>query len=236
MKYIFSIFLALILTAGFAQSDTEEVDEVKHYNLIKIGSSIQANIEFYYYDSYRYDGYYYDDYNYYTVYESGANTHLFLAYEHIWEFPQSKTALAIEPQLGFSFYRNLTTAYTGAQFKFFWANKKYWRMGMAMYFGYTYANRDRKVSVPMEGGMYQQRKQITTHYHQFSGDISIIPFQFRVKGAPITIESQFALFGLNITKMRSENYDNGYNSNYFYDDVWPAIYTLKFELKIGFEF
>lgn len=226
----------LAFTVVDAQEETTEVKAVENFNLVKIGGSIQANISFWGYDYEYYDGYGYHYYDDYYIYETGPNSHLFLAYEHIWQFNNSSTAVGVEPQIGFSFYKYLTTGYTGVNLKFYWLSKPYFRMGMATYFGYTYANKDRTVAVPMEGGAYYQNKEITTHYNQFSGDISLIPFQVRVKGAPITIESQFALFGFNATKIRSERYDNGYDDDYFLDDTRGSIYALKFELKIGYEF
>lgn len=235
MKYILGILLGLAFTLVNAQTDTTKVKTVEGFNLVKIGASIQANISFWGYDYEYYGGYhyYYDD-NY--IYESGPNTHLFLAYEHIWQFNNSSTAIGIEPQIGFSFYEYITTGYTGVNLKFYWLSKPFFRMGMATYFGYTYASKDRKVAIPMDGGAYYQNKDVTTHYNQFSGDIALIPFQIRVKNSPITIESQFSLFGFNATRIKSERYDNGYNNDYYLNDTKGSIYALKFELKIGYQF
>lgn len=242
MKYLFSFLLVISVLLAFAQENTTDESSVKQFNMVKIGGSAQVNINFGsrydYYDSYYYgSSYYYDD----IIYETGGNEHLFLAYEHVWDFTKKSLALGIEPQIGFSFYNNnnnrtLTTGYTGVRLKFYWLSKPYFRMGIATYFGYTYANKENTIAVPMAGGMYYQNRQLTTHYSQFSGDISLIPFQFRIKGSPISIESQFALFGLNVTRLKSEKYNNGYEENYSYDDVIPSIFALKFELKIGFEF
>lgn len=236
MKYFFGIIFSLAFLSVAAQTETDTNKAVSNFNLVKIGSSIQANISFWGYDYVYYDGfdsYYYDD-NYIML--DGPNTHLFLAYEHIWQFNKSSVAVGIEPQLGISFYEYLTTGYTGVNMKFYWLSKPYFRMGMATYFGYAYASKDRKVAVPMDGGAYYQNKDITMLYNQFSGDISLIPFQFKAKSIPITIESQFALFGFNATRVRSEKYNNGYENDYFLDDVRGSIYALKFELKIGYEF
>ena len=237
MKYILGVLL--ILAAVSSQSQTETVTEkaVTNFNQVKIGSSIQANISFWGYD---YD-YYFDYGNYYYIYDSyitrtGPNTHLFLAYEHIWQFNKSKIALGIEPQLGFSFYSYITTGYTGTNLKFYWISKPYFRMGMATYFGYTYASHDNLVSIPMDGGMYYQNKEITTYYSQFSGDISLILFHVKAKGAPIIVESQFALFGFNTTKYKSEKFNNGFDDDYFREGTRGSIYATKFELKIGYEF
>lgn len=236
MKYLLGIFLVLAFTVVNAQEETVEVKAIENLNQVKIGASIQANISFWGYD------YYYDDFGYYHyyddnyIYESGPNTHLFLAYEHIWQFNNSSTAIGIEPQIGFSFYEYITTGYTGVNLKFYWLSKPHFRMGMATYFGYTYASKERTVAVPMDGGAYYQNKEVNTHYNQFSGDLSIIPFQIKVKGAPITIESQFALFGFNATNVRSERYNNGFENDYFLKDTRGSIYALKFELKIGYEF
>lgn len=243
MKYLFSLLLVLSVVLALGQESTPDTSSIKQYNMVKIGGSAQVNISFYsrydyyYYESFYYGGgYYYDD----IIYETGGNEHIFLAYEHVWDFTKKSLALGIEPQIGFSYYSNnsryLSTAYTGVRFKFYWLSKPNFRMGLATYFGYTYANRESTVSVPMEGGMYHQNRQLTTHYNQFSGDISLIPFQFRIKNSPISIESQFALFGLNVTKVNSEKYDSGYDENYSYQDVIPSIFALKFELRIGFEF
>jgi hypothetical protein len=238
MKYILGILFVLAFTVISAQTDTAEFKAVTNYNQVKIGSSIQANINLYGYDYEYYDGYggYYYYYNDEYIYKTGPNTHLFLAYEHLWQFNHSSIAVGIEPQIGFSFYEYITTGYTGVNLKFYWLSKPNFRMGMATYFGNTYANKERKVAVPMDGGAYYQNKEVTTHYNQFSLDISLIPFQFRVKGAPITIESQFALFGFNATRIKSERYDNGYDDDYYRDKIRGSIYALKFELKIGYEF
>lgn len=242
MKYLFSFLLLLSVVLAHAQEGAADTPSLKQFNMLKIGGSAQVNINFtsrydYYYDSYYYGGeYYYND----IIYETGGNEHLFLAYEHVWDFTKKSLALGIEPQIGFSYYKNsgkdLSTAFTGVRLKFYWLSKPYFRMGIATYYGYTYANMENTIAVPMAGGMYYQNRQLTTHYNQFSGEISLIPFQFRIKNSPISIESQFALFGLNVTKIKSEKYDNGYEENYSYQDVVPSIFALKFELKIGFEF
>lgn len=238
MKYIYSLLFLFVFVSVSAQELTPEPRTVTNYNLIKMGSSIQANFvlfgrDYYYYDDFgNYYGYYYNDY----LSETGPNTHVFLAYEHIWQFSRTNTAVAIEPQLGVSIFKYVTAAYTGANMKFFWVNKPNWRMGMATFFGYTYATRENTVAVPMDGGMYYQNQQVTSRYHQFSTDIALIPFQFRLNNIPIIIESQFAFFGLNVTSRRTENFDK--SSDYYYDgnNTIGSIYSTKFELKIGYEF
>ena len=207
-----------------------------NFNLVKIGSSVQANISFWGYDYVYYDSYYNYYYNDYYITESGPNTICFWLMSTSGNLTIQEQLLGIEPQIGFSFYEYVTTGYTGVNLKFYWLSKPYFRMGMATYFGYTYASQERKVAIPMDGGAYYQNKEITTYYNQFSGDISLIPFQFRLKGAPITIESQFALFGFNATKIKSEKYNNGYENDYLLNDTKGSIYALKFELKIGYEF
>ena len=175
MRTILTIFILSVLFSVSAQ-DTVKAPEkkAKHVNMIKVGASFQGDVMFnqkeYYYD------YFDQNRNYY---HEGLNTKVFLGYEHIWEY--SRMAIGLEPIAGISLYEKASAAFIGSNAKLYWAGTDVWRMGIAIFAGYTYANKETSISVPMDGGNYYQRMDITMHYHLFSTNISIIPFQFRPK-------------------------------------------------------
>jgi len=214
------------------QPSQQEENKVKNFNLIKIGASAQVDVYFFgSYDIY-YDGYYYD--NDYYYYADGPTGSLYLAYEHIWEFP-SKIAIALEPKIGVNFREYSTHGIIGNDTKFYWSNMPHWRMGMAISTDYIFGNRETSVMLPQANGNYYQKQDMTIWYHNTSIDIAIIPFQFRIKNSPVVIESQFSLGGFSILAIRSQNYENEYGgTSRFYDaTVYP--YFLKGELKVGIE-
>ena len=229
------ILLLLIVSSGFTmlsqESDSLEEKKVKHYNLIKIGSSFQVDV--YYFGYYEYD-YYYDGYDRY-YYPDGPNAMLYLGYEHIWEF-ENKTAFALEPKVGISFREHANHGMLGNDAKFYWTNKEIWRMGIAISTDYIFGSNETTITVPMDNGNYYERRKINMYYHNLSIDIGIIPFQFRLRNVPIVIESQFSLTGFSILMERSQNYTgpDGNKMHTFDSSVYP--YFLKGELKIGYVF
>lgn len=232
MKTSLILMSFLLSIALHAQEDTGVKSNEKstgHQNIIKFGSSIKAEI----YSSYRhydYYGYYYEDDN---DYYGGPHVPVFVSFEHIWELENQK-ALSIEPMLGVSFRENLTGVFVGTEFKFYWTNTGFWRMGIAFNAAYSYGNTNTKRWISMENNNYQQLKNLTVHYHIVSLDPGIIPFQFRIKNSPIIIESMFSLVGLNLVTRTTNKFPVG-------DDTYQKIssfdvrpYFLKFELKVGF--
>lgn len=226
MKHL-PLFLLLFLYGVVHTQEVEQAPRVTHENQIKIGFSNQIDFVLHGYDDYYYGNDYYQ--------EGGINTQLFLAYEHVWEF-SNNTAIGLEPRIGASFKRYVNHGIAGLNTKFYWVNHKVWRMGIALYGGYGYLNRNVEVSVPMEGGNYYQVKDIRVHLHSFSFDIGLIPFQFRFENVPIVIESIISLGGFTSIRTKSERYDDyNYQDNYL-NEFYTFPYFLKAEFKIGFVF
>lgn len=234
MRKLVLIFIVVLTAYGVhgQEVEVEKKQGVKNFNLIKIGSSFQFDL--YYIGMY---DYYYDDYGWYDNYRypDGANTTLYVGYEHIWEF-QNKTAIALEPKIGISFREFANHAMIGNDIKFYWANHEIWRMGIAVSTDYIYGSHDTFVTVPMDNGNYYQRIDVKMRYHNTSIDIAIIPFQFRFRNVPIVIESQFSLAGFSILATRSQNYSgvDGKKTHTYDADIYP--YFIKGELKIGYVF
>lgn len=234
MKHILILILAsFIITLNAQDAEKQSDKKAKQFNLIKIGSAAQLDIIPTRYD---YDYRYYDDYYGYpsdNYYFEGGNYMLYLGYEHIWEY-KNKTAIALEPIAGVSFHENSTHVFIGNNTKFYWANRDFWRMGIAIYTGYGYASHETTRVVSRDGGNYHQSIDLAMHYSLFSANISLIPFQFRIKNSPIVIESQFAMGGLSVLVERSEKYYiDEYNETQIKNSrAFP--YLFKGELKIGF--
>ncbi len=230
LSIFFSLFLFLSLQAQ------QEVTAIKsdentttHQNIIKFGSSIRAEV---YSVSYGrdYAGYYYNDVD---DYEGGYNVPVFVSFEHIWEL-KNQGALSIEPMIGVSFRKNLTSFFVGSEFKYFWANKGFWRMGISFNPAYTYGVTNTTRWVNMDNGNYQELKDMNVHYHIVSFDPGIIPFQFRIKNSPLVIESMFSLIGVNLITRTTDKFQVD-------DDTYQKIssfnvrpFLFKFELKVGF--
>ena len=230
MRTFLSILIALVISWSTTAQTSEKKPKTTHVNQIKIGFSNQVNIIF----SSRYD--YGLDYTYAENYRyEGLDFQPYIAYEHIWDFP-NKTAVALEPKIGLSIKENILNGFTGLNSKFYWANTDVWRMGIALYTGYGYANTDVTMNIPMDGGQYYQRKEVNMQIHSYSFDIGIIPFQFRFKNIPLTVETQFAMLGATILRGHTEPYDTGSSSNNVYIDNYSFTYALKGEVKIGFVF
>jgi len=227
---LISFLLSIVI---HAQEDTGVKNNEKstgHQNIIKFGSSIKAEI----YSSYRhydyYPYYYYEDDN---DYEGGYNVPVFVSFEHIWELKNQK-AVSIEPMIGASMRKNLTSFFVGSEFKYYWTNTGFWRMGIAFNAAYSYGNTNTKRWISMENNNYQQLKNLTVHYHIVSLDPGIIPFQFRIKNSPVVIESMFSLTGINLITRTTDKFqvDEDTYQKISSFDVRP--YFLKFELKVGF--
>jgi len=221
------IFLGILFSTNAQDTVKAPVKKAKHFNLVKVGASFQGDVMF----NNRYD---YEDYygQHKSYYHEGLNTKVFLGYEHIWEY--SRIAIGLEPIAGISIYEKASAAFIGNNAKLYWANTDVWRMGIAIFMGYTYANNETSISVPMDGGNYYQRIDITMHYHLFSTNISIIPFQFRPKNTPLIIEGQFALFGINVLTERSQSYQSASDEKERFYERYVNPYAFKAELKIGF--
>lgn len=218
----------IALFAGLLQAqEINKKSAVEHENQVKIGFSNQIDLIFFGY----YDEYYYDDY--YPHSDGGLNFHVFLAYEHLWQFPK-RIAFGLEPKIGASIRNGWSSGFVGLNTKFYWANTDIWRMGILLYGGYSYANREISVEVPMDGGNYYQRKDLTMHFNSYSFDIGLIPFQFRLKNVPLTIEAVFALGGLTFFNGRSETYNDIYGPNNRVIDNYAFPYIFKGEFKLGF--
>lgn len=242
MKIITTFLSFFLLVSLFGQRGYNEVtpnkveneneSQVKQFNLIKIGSSIQAepfSDRYYgydYYNSYYYESYYYDN---------GPITQVYATYEHIWQF-KSNVAVSIEPRIGASFWNSNVGFMVGNEIKFYWANTEFWRMGVAAYTGYTYSNRDSYRWVSMDDGAYQQKVPVTMNFHSISFGPAFIPFQFRIKNSPIIIENMITLMGINVISEVTNAYpeSGGEYDRYSSREVYP--YFLKFELKVGFVF
>lgn len=236
MKILTTFLSFFFIISVFGQRGYTEVtakegeveNSVKQFNLIKIGSSIQAepftNRYYDYYDPYYYDYYYYDD--------DGPCTQVFVSYEHIWEYKRS-VAFSVEPMVGVSFLNSNMGFTAGSEFKFYWANRPNWRMGAAIYTGYTYANRETHRWVSMDNGAYQKRVPVTVNYHTVSFGPALIPFQFRIKNSPVIIESMISLMGINMVSDITNEYTVGNGEYQQIKDSEVNPYFLKFELKVG---
>ncbi len=231
---ILSIFFSLFLFVSLqAQQDVPAIksDEstTTHHNIIKFGSSIRAEIYSVRY-GYDYAGYYYNDVD---DYEGGYNVPVFVSFEHIWEL-KNQTAMAIEPMAGVSFRKNLTSIYVGAEFKYYWTNKGWWRMGISVNPAYSYGTTNTSRWVNMDNGNYQELKDMKVHYHIVSFDPGIIPFQFRIKNSPLVIESMFSLIGVNLVTRTTEKLQVDADTYQRISSFDVRPYLFKFELKVGF--
>jgi len=229
---ILSFFLLVSLNGQNEISGNEEASRKKkatHQNIIKIGASYRVEV----YSNHRhYDySYYYDDKN--KDYEGGYNVPVFVSFEHIWELKNQK-AVSIEPMIGVSMRKNLISFYVGSEFKYYWTNTGFWRMGISLNTAYSYGNTETRRWIDMDNGNYQQLKDLTVHYHIVSLDPGIIPFQFRIKNSPIVIESMLSLTGLNLITRTTDKFQVGEDNYQKISSFDVRPYFLKFELKVGF--
>lgn len=229
----FFLFISVYGQRGYTEVTAKEGEvenKLEQFNLIKIGSSIQAepfSDNYYgydYYDPY----YYYDEY----YYDNGPITQVYASYEHIWEF-RKKIAVSIEPRVGVSFWNSNVGFTAGNEIKFYWANTKNWRMGVSAYAGYTYSNRDSYRWVSMDDGAYQQRVPVTLNFHSVGFGPAFIPFQFRIKNSPVIIENMITLMGINVISERTSDYPVAEDQYQRINNTEVYPYFLKFELKVG---
>ena len=233
MKIINTILSFFLVISLFGQRGYNEVtpnkveapqeQQVKQFNLVKIGSSIQADPF-----SYRYYGYdYYDSYYHYEedYYDNGPVTQVYATYEHIWQF-KNNVALSIEPRVGASFWNSNVGFTAGNEIKFYWANTEFWRMGVAAYAGYTYVNRDSYRWVNMQNGSYQQRIPVTLNFHSIHFGPALIPFQFRIKNSPVVIENMITLMGFILVSevTKADPAYEGEFRNYNDWDLYPYFF------------
>lgn len=231
MRNFIALVLLVIVSSSMPAQEAEKESRVINVNQIKIGFASQIDVDV----NKQYDVYY-DGYNYgYYNDKGGMNLQPFIAYEHIWEF-SSHVAIALEPRIGFSIKEKIVNGFAGLDTKFYWANNDFWRMGIAFYGGYGYANENITIAVPMEGGQYFQKKDLKMHFHRYSFEFGIIPFQFKLKNIPVTIESQFAIFGFSRVYGKSDKYNDGNVPDNHYSGNSFIPYFLKGELKIGYVF
>lgn len=237
-KEISFILIALICISVHAQDENDSPRKVVSSHQIKFGSSIQYEWDggYYYYDDYYYlDQYYYHPYNSTILADyDGPNTQVFLAYEHIWTYPNTM-ALGIEPKFGISFRENMKNAFVGVNWKYYWVSTEIWRMGIYLYTGYEYTNSDRTMFVDMENGMYNEQKDIQLNEHVMSYDLGFTPFQFKTRNVPIIIECNVNIIGLHVFRMVSSEYEIAENETTRYKYTEAGGYGPRIELKVGYQ-
>lgn len=206
----------------------EKITDSAPTQVIKLGAA------FHNYPGHHYD--YYDSYyGYYNnSYSDNRRGYFSLSYEYTVPFANDRLAYAVEPKIGFLLKENAQGGFAGTEFKFYWVNKSYYRMGISVYLGYAIARGKEVASVAMQDGMYIQRYEYNATMHSVDADVTIIPFHFRIKHTPITLESQVSLLGLSFvqfnpdkTDVPEEAYEQLKRS-----DRYP--YIPKFGIKIGF--
>ncbi len=228
ISLILSLFLFVSLQAQDVTAIKSDETAPTYQNMIKLGSSLRAEIYGSRYED-NYIGYYYDNSD---DYEGGYNVPVFVSFEHIWELKNNK-AMAIEPMIGVSFRENLTSLYAGAEFKFYWANNGWWRMGISFNPAYTYGVTHTSRWVGMDNGNYQELKDLRVHYHIVSLDPGIIPFQFHIKNSPLVIESMFSLIGANLITRTTDKFQTDEETTLKISSFDVRPYFFKFELKVG---
>jgi hypothetical protein len=228
------LITALVFFVQISMGQVEtEVKESKttHTNLIKIGGSLQGDVYFGFNDYY-YDDFYYIDYMD-KKYPSGFDAATFVAFEHIWQFP-SNIAVSLEPKAGFSMRSNSNSLFLGNDIKLYWANRKNWRMGIALSTDYYYSKYNSGRVVSKGDGNYAQWTDLKLSAHYLNIDFSIVPFQFRLSQVPLIFELQFSMFGIGIYFERSELYDLPDGSRDRFNDRTFIPYLFKTEFKIGY--
>ena len=235
MKRVFIISSFIFLSFALFSQEVPEPDlnAVKHSHQVKLGSSLQYDFGGYQ----RYDefGYYYDNhYSTYSTYD-GPNTQVFVTYEHIWTYA-SKLALGIEPRLRIVTRDNSSLGgILGANWKFYWGNNDFWRMGISMLTSYEYSSSKRDVYISMDNGMYSQLKEINLRQSVFSFDLGFVPFQFKIESVPLLMELNLTLIGMHVFRTNSKKYDtgNGNTDRYHYSRI--GGYGPKIEFRIGWQ-
>jgi len=228
--FISTLLLLVQISMGQVETKVKE-SKTTQTNLIKIGGSVQGDLYFGFNDYY-YDDYYYHDYAD-KKYPNGYDVATFAAYEHIWQF-QSNIAVSLEPKAGFSMRSNSNSLFLGNDVKFYWANRKNWRMGIALSTDYYYSNYKSGRVISKGDGNYAQWMDLNMSTHFLNIDFSIIPFQFRLSQVPLVFELQFSMFGMGIYFERSELYDLPDGSRDRFNDRSFVPYLFKTEFKIGY--
>ena len=228
MKTLLAFLSILFLIQAYGQNLPDNSNkgstktELKQFNIIKVGASARG-------EAYSHYKYYYEDYD---DYDGGYNVPVFISYEHIWQHGD-KVAFGIEPMLGVSFRNHLTSFFVGTEFKMYWANKGFWRMGISLNPSYTYGADEATRRILDENGDIQQ-VNIKLHYNIFSFDPGLIPFQFRIKNSPVIIESVISIIGFNVVTKTTGPIETADDNTTRYTSTEPRPYFLKYELKIGF--
>ena len=207
---------------------------VIHSHQVKVGASLQYETGGGRYD-YEYDYYYNTGSHYgFSSYYDGPNTQVFVSYEHIWTYANS-LALAIEPKIGMSFREYRSNGFFGANWKFYWVTKDFWRMGIYLFTAYEYDQSTRSIYVNKDNGMYSQLIDITLNQHIFSSDIGFTPFQFKLRSAPVIIECNMNIIGLHVFWTRSNEYDTSDETTARLKRSNVGVYGPKIELKVGWQ-
>jgi hypothetical protein len=222
----------MVLQSQEAADDPVESKALRSH-IVKAGASIQYEWSGYYYEyDYLFYDWNYDNRTSSVAHYDGPNTQLFLAYEHIWTYP-ANMGLAIEPKLGLSFREYLTNGFVGANWKFYWADRGNWRMGLYLYTGYEYLQGEKSIYVSMEDGMYRKLTHLTLHQHVFSIDLGLVPIQFNPKNSPLSVELNLNMLGLHVFKIKSEKYTRGNGEMDRYVNTFVGGYGPRLEMKVG---
>ncbi len=196
---------------------------------IKIGTSIQfyPGNGHYYYDSHSgYEQDYQDDrYRHYVS----------VSYEYAQSLANNKMALGLEPKIGLLLKDNASGGHVGTEIKFYWVNTSFYRMGIALNVGYTLSQFDEIAYLSLDDGMYMRRFDYQAYMHSFDTDFSIIPFHFKFKDIPLSIESQVSFIGFSVVQFNPEENHTlpaDVMDQLERNDVYP--YIPKFAFKIGY--
>lgn len=240
MKKVLTILFATFIALSVAAQETpvEEKPNLKTSHQIKFGASLQYDFGGYgRYDYYEPYNYHYHSYNYNTSFSNydGPNTQVFVAYEHIWHYPTTM-ALGIEPKLGIVFRDNAAKgAFIGANWKFYWVDKEYWRMGIYLFTSYEYNNSERQMYVSKEGGSYSELMDLKINQNVFSFDLGFTAFQIMLKSVPIIIETNVNIIGLHVFYTSSKKYDIGNDETFQLKNSRVGGYGPKIEVKVGWQ-
>lgn len=230
------LLLGLLALWGLQLAAQQQVVDAKVENITVSAPTqmLKLGATFHNYPGHNND--YYDSYyGYYSnSYSDKRRGYFSLSYEYAVPFANNHLAYAVEPKIGFLLKEHAKGGFAGTEFKFYWLNKPYYRMGISVYLGYAITQGKEIAYVPMQGGMYIQRYDYTATMHSVDADISIMPFHFRIKHTPITLESQVSLLGRSFVQFnpdREDVPDEAYEQ-LKRSDSYP--YLPKFSIKIGF--
>ncbi len=228
MSICFLIVMQVIGQDEMASSSGIKSEAGISAQIFKMGASLQLypTNRHYYYDSYI--GYE-QDYQ-----EDRLRGSFFVSYEIIGAIDNTMMAYSIEPKVGLLLKDNSNGAIVGSEFKFYWLNLPYYRMGMAIYAGYTYARGEESGYISLDDGMYMRRYDYRMSMHSFDADLALIPFHFRIKNSPISIEGQLSLLGLSVVRFIPDGRDlpDEVTDHFQRSDAYP--YFPKVGLKIGY--